>query len=93
MDIGKIIVSLFLIVLCLNVTTVQAKELFKVQQVSKNRVFIINDNQFTLRDDASCGKVVVGDVVRFVEGSPSGVCIAATFIDLRTGAMCDVWCH
>lgn len=92
MEAGKIIISLLLIVLCLNLNTVQAKELFKVQQVSKGQVFIINDNQFTLRD-AGCNKVTMGDLVRFVEGSPSGVCIAATFIDLRTGETCDVWCH
>lgn len=93
----KIRVSLYAIIIsfCLVSMSVQAKEIFKIQEISKGGgYFIINDNQFSVRSGSpGCFKMHSGDPIRFVEGGPSGICITATFVNLRNGETCDVWCH
>jgi hypothetical protein len=63
---------------------------YVVQSSSKDQLFIISGEGYEAK--TSCVDVSVGDRVRFVEGSPQGACASATFLNLRTNRLCEVWC-
>jgi hypothetical protein len=61
-----------------------------VQASAKDKLFIISGEGYEAK--TSCFDVSIGDRVKFVEGSPLGACDSATFLDLRTNRLCEVWC-
>ena len=63
---------------------------YVVQASAKDQLFIISGEGYEAK--TSCVDVSVGDRVKFVEGSPLGACDSATFLDLRTNRLCEVWC-
>jgi hypothetical protein len=63
---------------------------YVVQASAKDKLFIISGEGYEAK--TSCVDVSVGDRVKFVEGSPLGACDSATFLDLRTNRLCEVWC-
>ena len=63
---------------------------FIVQASTNEKLFIISGEGYEAK--TSCSDVNVGDRVKFVEGSPFGACDAATFLNLRTNRLCEVWC-
>jgi hypothetical protein len=63
---------------------------FVVQASDKDKIFIISGERYEAK--TSCVDVSIGDRVKFVEGSPLGACDSATFLDLRTNRLCEVWC-
>ena len=63
---------------------------YVVQASAKDQLFIISGEGYEAK--TSCLDVNVGDRVRFVEGSPLGACDSATFLNLRTNRLCEVWC-
>jgi len=61
-------------------------------QVSHNdELFMINDEKFSAK--LYCFGMEKGDRVKFVEGSPDGVCTSAVLFNLRTTDTCEVWCE
>ena len=64
---------------------------FLVEASDHDDVFVINGNNYRAR--TYCFNVEVGDRVVFIKGSAWGTCTTATFINLRTGESCEVWCE
>jgi len=64
---------------------------YELQVAHNDELFIINDEKFTAR--TYCFNMMDGDPVRFIEGSPLGACAMATFVNLRTKEVCEVWCE
>lgn len=64
---------------------------YPVEASVNDETFIINGNVFKAK--TYCFGVNKGDRVKFVEGSASGVCLSAKFINMRTGDVCSVWCE
>ena len=63
-----------------------------VIEVSHNDdFFIINGEKFTAK--TYCFNMEEGDRVIFIEGSPLGVCVSATVVNLRTRNTCSLWCE
>jgi hypothetical protein len=63
---------------------------YVVQASAKDKFFTISGEGYEAK--TSCFDVSIGDRVKFVEGSPLGACDSATFLDLRTNRLCEVWC-
>jgi hypothetical protein len=63
---------------------------YVVQASAKDKFFTISGEGYEAK--TSCVDVSIGDRVKFVEGSPLGACDSATFLDLRTNRLCEVWC-
>ena len=64
---------------------------YPVEVSHNDELFIINGEKFEAK--TYCFNVEEGDQVIFVEGSAYGACASAEFINLRTGAKCEVWCE
>lgn len=67
------------------------KREYVIQAAVNDETFIINDAVFKAK--TYCFGVQQGDKVIFTAGSPSGVCVSAEFIVLRTGRTCRCWCE
>jgi hypothetical protein len=86
---GKILASAMLLA-----TTVaypqQPPQTYVIQASADDELFIINGQRFKAK--LHCLGMRVGDRVRFLEGSPNGLCTTALLLNLRSGNECSVWC-
>lgn len=64
---------------------------YPIEASVNDETFIINRQVFKAK--TYCFNVNRGDRVKFVEGSPAGVCVSAKFLNMRTGDVCNVWCE
>lgn len=64
---------------------------YVVEASVNDETFVINANVFKAK--TYCFNVGKGDRVKFVEGSASGACASAKFVNMRTGDVCAVWCE
>ncbi len=63
---------------------------YAIEASVDDETFVINGEVFKAK--TYCFNFDKGDRVKFIEGSPSGACAAATLLDLRSGKVCEVWC-
>jgi hypothetical protein len=68
-----------------------ALETYVIEVSHNDELFIINGEKFEAQ--SYCFDVEAGDPVVFIDGSPNGVCVSATVLNLRTQEKCDVWCE
>ena len=64
---------------------------YPIEASVNDETFIINGEVF--KAQTYCFNMNKGDRVKFVEGSALGACASAKFINMRTGAVCAVWCE
>jgi hypothetical protein len=64
---------------------------YTIQASSNDETFVINSKVF--KSKTYCFSIDHGDRVIFLEGSPTGVCVSAKFLDLRNDKVCEVWCE
>ena len=68
-----------------------AKTEYSIDVSHNDEIFIINSE--TYKAKTYCFNMRKGDKVIFLKGSPLGVCVSATLLNLRTGKQCRVWCE
>lgn len=64
---------------------------YEIQVSHNDELFIINSEKYEAK--TYCFNMEKGDRVVFIEGSPLGVCVSATLVNLRTNRTCEVWCE
>lgn len=64
---------------------------YAVEASVNDETFIINGEIFKAK--TYCFGIDKGDHVIFLEGSPNGVCVSATFVEVGSGRECRVWCE
>jgi hypothetical protein len=64
---------------------------FEIQASANDEWFLINGEKYQAK--TYCFNFEKGDQVKFIDGSPYGVCISAKLVDLRTNQICEVWCE
>ncbi len=64
---------------------------YMIEAASNDEVFIINGETFEAK--VYCLGWEEGDRVRFIDGSPYGVCVTATLFNLNRDETCEVWCE
>lgn len=69
----------------------RVRDSYEVEVSHNDELFVINGERFEAK--TYCFNMEEGDRVLFIEGSPLGVCVTATFVNLRTKDKCEVWCE
>lgn len=64
---------------------------YRIEVSHNDDFFIINGEKFKAR--TYCFNMNEGDKVVFTDGSPLGVCVSATILNLRTEKLCRLWCE
>ena len=64
---------------------------YYVEFSHNDELFIINGETYEAK--TYCFSIEEGDPVIFLEGSPLGVCVSATILNLRTERECRLWCE
>ncbi len=64
---------------------------YAIQASSNDETFVINGEIFKAK--TYCFGMEKGDKVTFISGSPSGACVSAEILNMRTGKTCRVWCE
>ena len=64
---------------------------YEIQKTVNDETFIINGNVFKAK--TYCFNVNDGDRVIFIKGSAYGSCASASFVNLRSKKVCEVWCE
>ena len=64
---------------------------YPIETSHNDELFIINGEKFEAK--TYCFNMEEDDEVIFLEGSPMGVCVSATILNLRTREKCEVWCE
>lgn len=64
---------------------------YPVEAAVNDETFIIKGEVF--KAQTHCFNVNRGDRVKFVDGGEAGGCVAAKFLNIRTGDVCAVWCE
>jgi hypothetical protein len=64
---------------------------YVIQAAADDETFVINGEVFKAK--TYCFGFEKGDRVKFISGSPFGACASATFLNLRNGKTCNVWCE
>jgi hypothetical protein len=64
---------------------------FTIDVSHNDELFVINGEKFEAQ--TYCFDMEEGDAVIFLDGSPYGVCVSATLLNLRTKDTCKVWCE
>ncbi|MFQ1886989.1 hypothetical protein [Aeromonas veronii] len=64
---------------------------YEIEVAHNDELFIINGEKFEAQ--TYCLGWENGDEVIFIDGSPNGVCVSATLLNLRMQEKCDVWCE
>lgn len=64
---------------------------YPIETSHNDELFIINGEKFEAK--TYCFNMREDDEVLFLDGSPSGVCLSATLLNLRTREKCEVWCE
>lgn len=64
---------------------------YQIETSHNDELFIINGEKFEAK--TYCFNMEEDDEVIFLEGSPMGVCVSATLLNLRTREKCEVWCE
>ncbi|MEO8181928.1 MAG: hypothetical protein ABI895_24090 [Deltaproteobacteria bacterium] len=72
------------------VQTASSRE-FRIQAAADDDVFVIDGHVFKAK--TYCFGVEAGDRVVFIEGSGTGACTSAKFIEIGSDRICDVWCE
>lgn len=70
---------------------VRAAPTYTIQAAENDEIFIINNEKFKAK--TYCFGLNVGDQVIFMEGSPYGACVSASFFDVQRNKTCEVWCE
>ena len=70
---------------------VSAATSYEIEVSHNDELFVINGEKFEAQ--SYCFNMEEGDRVIFIEGSPSGVCMSAVLLNLRTRKTCKVWCE
>jgi hypothetical protein len=70
---------------------VDVRAAYTIQAAADDETFVIDGEVF--KAQTYCFNVERGDRVKFLEGSPLGACASASFLDLRTSEVCEVWCE
>lgn len=63
---------------------------YEIETSHNDELFIINGEKYEAK--TYCFDMEEGDRVIFLDGSPYGVCVSATLLNLRTRNKCEVWC-
>lgn len=80
-----------LICACFLACSASAADSYEIQSSDNDEIFVINDEKFQAK--TYCFNMEEGDRVIFISGSPLGVCVSATLLNLRTKDKCEVWCE
>lgn len=64
---------------------------YEIEVAHNDELFIVNGEKFSSK--TYCFNMEKGDQVKFVDGSPLGVCVSAVLLNLRTSDTCEVWCE
>lgn len=64
---------------------------YTIETSYNDEFFIINGEKYEAK--AYCFDMEEEDEVVFIEGSPLGVCVSATVVNLRTRDRCELWCE
>jgi hypothetical protein len=64
---------------------------YEIQVSHNDELFIINGEKFVAK--TYCFNMQKGDKVIFISGRPSGACVSAELLNLRTDRVCRVWCE
>lgn len=83
--------NLFLITATLTSFNAFGATEYEIEKSINDETFIINGEVFKAK--TYCFNVDEGDKVIFISGSASGACASATFINLKNGNKCEVWCE
>ena len=67
------------------------RDSYEIEVSHNDELFIINGEKFEAK--TYCFNMEEGDEVIFIEGSPSGACVSATVVNLRTKKKCELWCE
>lgn len=70
---------------------VRRADAYPIEVSHNDELFVINGEKFEAK--TYCFNMEEGDDVMFLEGSPFGVCVSATLLNLRTRNKCEVWCE
>jgi hypothetical protein len=73
------------------VPTASRTQGYLIEASANDETFVINGEVFKAK--TYCFNFNKGDRVLFVSGSPSGVCVSARLLNLRSQKTCDVWCE
>ncbi|MDN3716974.1 hypothetical protein [Vibrio breoganii] len=66
-------------------------EYYEIEVAHNDELFIINGEKFEAK--IYCLGWNEGDRVKFLDGSPNGVCTSAELLNLERNETCDVWCE
>ncbi|MDP1686475.1 hypothetical protein [Hydrogenophaga sp.] len=72
------------------VRSARRADVYLIETSHNDELFIINGEKFEAK--TYCFNMDEDDEVVFLEGSPFGVCVSATLLNLRTRDKCEVWC-
>jgi ribosomal protein S17 len=72
-------------------TLVSAATSYVIEVSHNDELFIINGEKFKAK--TYCFNMNEGDRVIFISGRPTGVCVSAELLNLRTQRVCRVWCE
>lgn len=64
---------------------------YEIEVSHNDELFVINGEKFEAK--IYCFNMEEGDRVIFLKGSPLGLCMSATLVNLRTRNKCEVWCE
>jgi len=67
------------------------RDSYEIEASHNDELFIINGEKYEAK--TYCFNMEEGDEVIFIEGSPLGVCVSATVVNLRTREKCELWCE
>jgi len=73
------------------VRSARRADVYLIETSHNDELFIINREKFEAK--TYCFNMEEDDEVMFLEGSPFGVCVGATLLNLRTREKCEVWCE
>ncbi|HHQ4481900.1 TPA: hypothetical protein ACSP1H_002400 [Aeromonas veronii] len=66
-------------------------EYYEIEVAHNDELFIINGEKFEAK--TYCLGWDEGDRVKFLDGSPNGICTSAELLNLERDETCDVWCE
>ena len=64
---------------------------YEIEVAHKDEFFIINGEKFEAK--TYCLGWDEGERVKFIDGSPNGICTSAELLNLDRNETCDVWCE